>query len=467
MEHKHTFRTGITSVLAMLYLVLFGMLALGFHAATSIASQVVHNDLRIAQAQLAAETGMDFMRFALHGVAIPPDVQPADILTEVAIDLEAQLKGTGNLGSNQVAIIGNRIEVPVGANNYIRIGGTNLKFRAEVICIDRDLVVKVIGGPNNFASTGAGRTAIELTYHPEERPTTFFEYGMASRGTFTLLTKNLITANPPSHASVLSLSEANPPVMIGSSSSTPGGIAGAISVLQGATPSIFPGWSVAGSTSQTDIFSNHVAEFPITDAPKLPVIDTSMYRPFATNTYLPGGTHYENIIIPPNTNPTFNGPCDIKGVVYVQQPNQVSFSGKVAITGIIVSEGSGVGTIVSNQLVFSGTGGSKQGVDALPDLPQFIGLKQLGGSFIIAPDFDVQLTGNFGNLNGHIVGDKVTLSGSTTSTINGSLVALTGNLTIDGNSTVSLTYDPTQKHVGLRFDDRYVPDPTSYLETIP
>ena len=455
MAKLQTTRAGVTSVLAMLYLVLFALLAIGFYAATTVASQVVQNDLRSAQALLAAETGMDFMRFVLHGVRIPPDVPPEYLLDEVVEDLQYQLDGTGNLGSNEVALIGNKIQVPVGANKYIQLGTSNLRFRAEITRGDtpdteRHLYVTVVGGSSGIAT--AQRSAIRLTYTPEERPTDFFDYGMASQGTFTLLTKNIITADPPSHGSVLSFSTADPPVTIGTSSGTPGGISGDITIMPGTTPLIYPGWTVDGTTSQSSILADSVDYLPPVDGPTLPV---------------PGFASYDNIIIPPNMNPTFNGPCTIRGVVYVQQPNKVSFSGHVDITGIIVSEGNGVGTLVSNQLVFSGNGGSKLGVEALPDEPQFSGLKDLGGSFIIAPDFDVQFSGNFGNLNGHIVGDKVTLSGNTSSTVKGSLVALNGNLTIGGNSAVSLLYDPNQKHVGLRFDDRYIPDPASYVETRP
>jgi hypothetical protein len=472
MTTKRNIRRGVTSVLAMLYLVLFGMLAIGFYAATSIASQVVYNELRSAEALLAAETGMDFMRYALHGVAIAPDTPTDQILPEVWNDLDNQLAGTGNLGSNQIGLTATKIEVPQGANSYIRIDGSNVRFRAEITQgtapgTERELTVKVIGAANSNGSI-RDRAGVTLVYKTQERPTQFFDYGMASKGAYQILTKNMVTANPPSLASVLSLSMNNPPVTIGASSGTPGGIQGDIYILPGApSPNIYPSWSVGGSTIHGDIITNHVHTLPATDPPKLPVPDTSMYRAFATNTYVPGFASYENIVIPANTNPIINSGTDIKGVIYIQQPNKVSFQGNVSITGIIVSEGNGIGTLLTNQIIFSGNGGSKQGVEALPDVPQFTDLKKLGGSFIIAPDFDVQLTGNFGNLNGHIVGDKVTLSGSTTSTVKGSVVATRNTLTIGGNSTLSLLYDPNQKHVGLRFDERYVPDATTWAEVKP
>ena len=70
-------RRGATAVLAMLYLVLFSTLALGFYAATTTAVQVSHNDSQVSRAFLASESGLDFMRYHLSRVSIPA-YAPAD-----------------------------------------------------------------------------------------------------------------------------------------------------------------------------------------------------------------------------------------------------------------------------------------------------------------------------------------------------------------------------------------------------
>ena len=59
------------------------------------------------------------------------------------------------------------------------------------------------------------------------------------------------------------------------------------------------------------------------------------------NTYKPGQKIYTNVIIPPNTNPMFSGPTTIEGVVYIKQPNKVTFNGNCTITGVIVGENLG------------------------------------------------------------------------------------------------------------------------------
>src|SRR5689334_18181538 len=70
-------RAGMTSVLAMLYLILFSSLAVGFYAATNTAVQVSSNERHARQAMLSAESGMEFMRLILGNVEIPPNT-PSD-----------------------------------------------------------------------------------------------------------------------------------------------------------------------------------------------------------------------------------------------------------------------------------------------------------------------------------------------------------------------------------------------------
>jgi hypothetical protein len=405
---------------------------------------------------------------------IPPNVTTANLLTEVNNDLRALLNPTGNFIDKTVNLTnGNsRIEIPVGSNNYVNIGNGQ-KFRA-VITRDasydaipgtdtKRLLIRIIGSGDGAA--GVGTTAgVELEYARAERETTFFQYGMASRGQVSVLTKNLLTGTPASQAGIISYSSVNPPVNLAGLAG--GGIAGDIYVPNGTVPTVLVGNSVGGTANTVDIMANHVHHFDASEVPAMPVPDTSIFRAFATNNYVAGQASYKNVVIPANINPTFNGPCTIQGVVWVKQPNKVTFSGQVQITGVIASENSGVGTLLTNQLIFSGNGGSKMGVEGLPDTPEFSGLKALAGSFIVAPGFDVQLTGNFGNMNGHIVGDKVTVSGSSASTVAGTLVALKSTLTVGGNTTAS--FKPgTGGHAGLRFDDRYLPDFSSYTEVKP
>src|SRR5580765_4507372 len=82
---------GMTSVLAMLYLVLFSSLAIGFYAATNTATQVTINDENVAQAFMASESGMDFMRYQLANVHIDATTPPDQVIDKLYTELQSKL----------------------------------------------------------------------------------------------------------------------------------------------------------------------------------------------------------------------------------------------------------------------------------------------------------------------------------------------------------------------------------------
>src|SRR5687767_16026049 len=111
MVHKRTLhsrgngrtrRRGVTSLMAMIFVVVFASLAIGFYAQTSINAKISGNDRRMIEARTAAESGLDFMRYELARVQLPPLMTEAQAFAEVRSDLATLLNGTGNMGSNVV-----------------------------------------------------------------------------------------------------------------------------------------------------------------------------------------------------------------------------------------------------------------------------------------------------------------------------------------------------------------------------
>src|SRR5205814_8920100 len=115
---------GMTSMLAMLYLILISALALGFYASTTYSSQLSNNDDRVAHAYLASETGMDFMRRQLAKVRIAPTTPPNAVLNELYTNLQNQLNGTSNLNGGNISKAGNTIHIP--ASGTIKLDNGNL-----------------------------------------------------------------------------------------------------------------------------------------------------------------------------------------------------------------------------------------------------------------------------------------------------------------------------------------------------
>src|SRR3954452_15868901 len=91
-------RRGITSAIAMIFLVTMALMALGFYAMTTTATQLSKNDRRTAKSLMAAESGIQFMRNRLAHVNIPAGTASANLLTELYNDLSVDGNIVGNIG---------------------------------------------------------------------------------------------------------------------------------------------------------------------------------------------------------------------------------------------------------------------------------------------------------------------------------------------------------------------------------
>src|SRR6266581_1614872 len=89
-------RSGITAVLAMLYLTLMASLALGFYSATNTAVIVSDNEQKSERARLAAESGLDFARFQLMRISISGKVPQDQHFATMATKIAANMNGSGN-----------------------------------------------------------------------------------------------------------------------------------------------------------------------------------------------------------------------------------------------------------------------------------------------------------------------------------------------------------------------------------
>src|ERR1051325_8327267 len=83
-------RRGVASVLAMLYLIIFATLALGFYTAVTTSAQLAPNDDRALGAQSAAETGLQYLKYQLGQVRFPSNTPSDKIFQELFNDLQAQ-----------------------------------------------------------------------------------------------------------------------------------------------------------------------------------------------------------------------------------------------------------------------------------------------------------------------------------------------------------------------------------------
>src|SRR5438309_2226196 len=92
-------RRGFAAVLAMLYLALFSVMALGLYSAATISTQVSYNDTRNMRSLTAAETGMQFIRYQLDTLDIPYTSSPdaTTMFNTVCSQLHTKLDNTTNM----------------------------------------------------------------------------------------------------------------------------------------------------------------------------------------------------------------------------------------------------------------------------------------------------------------------------------------------------------------------------------
>lgn len=456
LGHK---RKGMTSVLAMLYLVLFSALAIGFYAATNTASQVTSNDSRVARAFMASESGMDFMRHQLANLDIPPNTAPADVVDYVYAQLADKLNGSGNLGDYTIAREGTSIiRIPGETGARIKLdssGGSS--FRATITDWAGEIVVKAEG---NYGGTeGAGR-AITMDFTRQEKSTTTFDYAVASKGQI-VVKKGDVTATAgvdPSIAKMMSASATEAAIKVSG-----GSIGGDLNIVEGGKVEV-TGGTVAGSSIPSVILSDHVFEV---DEPEFPTIDTTVYAQYATNAYVAGAKTQSNIRIPAGTNPKFNANDTVQGIMYIESPNQVTFLGDFKLKGFIVME---PGASTTDYLRFSGN----LTMSPVPSDPIFDALRATSGVAVLAPNASMLMSGSSGgSIKGNLIVKRFNFQGASDLLIDqGTIMTLdpgANSAVFDGSKSVKFTATGAgnQPKFGLSYSTFFMPKPSTYQEVAP
>jgi hypothetical protein len=457
-----TARKGVTAVLAMLYLTIMASLALGFYSASNTAVMVTYNEQRVERARLAAESGLDFIAFQLSKVTVPAKTPPEQRFATAAAKLAANMDGSGNLNNGSIFVSSDLIRIPTDPRAYIKFDDRGSDFQIIIERVDYNRIRVSCAGRHGQSLASVQSRAVRLEFDLVERPSSILQYGIATRGTVTTSGSSRLLGQPnPDKGSILSTNTTDQtPVRIGGKE-----ISGDISVVNPDANVVVSGGSVGGSTNVGDIQANHVHKG--VEDPEFPILDTSMFIPYATNKYTPGKSSYSNIIIPPNTNPSFGAGTEFKGVVYVKTPNRISFAGNTSIQGVIVTDTEGqVGNLNTNTVTFQG-GFESKGVETLD--ASYGNLRNLSGSFMIMPGFSLSFSGNFdAQAYGTIVVDKASMTGSAKVTLHGSLIIMSDTpMTMQGNAELTAGENAMAFPTGLRFSSRYRAVAETYEEILP
>jgi hypothetical protein len=156
----------------MLYLVVFAALALGFYATVNVSAQLSLNQVRGSEAQQAAESAVQFLRYHLNAVNIPGGLTSDQAFEELYMQLQGRLEGKGNLGTMKLGYRptapGNpgEIRIPDLATDTIPLVPNGPGFRAIITDTSPSVTVKFVG----TAGRGATVRAVRLQFQRAPKP---------------------------------------------------------------------------------------------------------------------------------------------------------------------------------------------------------------------------------------------------------------------------------------------------------
>jgi hypothetical protein len=448
-------KRGIASILAILMLAVLFTLAVSIWGVSNQNELQAANQSRAEAARLQAEGGLSFLLQKLSDFALPAGAQGPAVLTAVAQSLATQLNGTPNLAGSLVTAEGGTIQVPSIVTDAA--GG---RFFRATLTMDSATVLRlrVIG-----ACGGVTRTA-QMCLNAVTGRSAVFDYGVAARGPIEMRgNAALLGVNQNDEADLFTAAYVDVAVSLFGGAV----IEGDLSLSDPDGDVNLSSNAIVGGVSGNDRW-NHVhtgvgnVEFP--------EVDSSVFEPFATTVVNSSnvnslGTTLTNIRIAAGTNPTFNNNMVIQGVVFVETPNRVTFNGNLSMTGVIVTQDAGHGNTANNYIRFNGTS-SAAGVESLPNEPQFAALRAMPGSFLLAPGFEVNLSGNFGVAAGCMAAENFRFTGNTTGTVQGSIISY-GDTTFTETGTAIINIDRsggTSQPPGFISRARLVPDCDTYGE---
>ena len=422
----HTKRRGAALIISMIFVLVFSALAVSMASLSGNNLQLAENQRKADRARACAESGLEITRLWLSRVSISSTIPQEARFNEIASSFQSEAHGISNI-------------TPIYNSSSITIPSVTLNsakeqsFSAVITQIDAEtLQVDVTGVYGSLTRT------IRVNYKFGTRQHTIFDYGVATKGPLSL-TGNIelegVNVSVESDVYIASENALVALAIVGNSQ-----IAGDVSIANPlATVDLQGGQaSIGGETGEAAF--NHV--FIGVEPPEFPTPNPGHFEHYAINivdstTDTTADATFENVRIVGNTNPHFSGHVILKGIVFIETPNVVTFSGNATVTGIIVADGDVEDDSKTNQINFLGTVDSYP-VSELPDEEQFEDIKNETGTFIVAPGFGLSFGGNFSAFNGAIAGNGIEFFGNAGGIINGSVINYSDEeMTLSGNSDLS------------------------------
>ena len=455
----HRNRQGSALVLSLIFIAVFSALAAALGTISGANVRLADNFRKADTTRGSAESGLEVIRYWLSQVAMSGTIAPSERFNYLASTLQSQLTAAGI--TNIVPVVsGSTITV----TNVPLLSSNGQSFSAVLTSVDvNNVQLEVTGHYGSLDRT------VRSNFIFMHRADNVFDFGVATKGPLNL-TGNVelegYNIDVESNAYIdcddlMALS------IIGNSM-----IAGEVSIRNSMANVYLSGHAGVGGEYGADAM-NHVKKgVPPSEFPDM---DPSSFFSYATGAHghvlsptdpTSGASYtYENLHIPAGRNPSFSGNLTLKGVVYIETPNVVSFSGNLNITAVIVTNGSSTDNSGTNQLKFTGNI-TAHPVSQLPQEAKYAGLHSQTGTFILAPGFKASFGGNFGTVSGAIAANGLQFYGNAGGIVNGSIINYSPTaLELTGNSDLKFNRSGLTE-IPAGFVPRTIMqyDPSSYSE---
>ncbi len=407
-------RSSFALIISMIFVLLFSTLAISLSTMCTTNVKIADNQRNANKARGCAESGLEVVRLWMSNVSIQGDTLPSDKFLLLASSFAENADKTSNI---DIQCDSTPITIP-----STNLGAADKSFSATITPLPSadnpdTLAIEVTGSYGDITRT------IRANYAFGQRASTVFDFGVATRGPLSLSGNiELEGVNVSVEASVYIESQNDSLALsiIGNSQ-----IAGDVSIVNPIANVYLQGGKAGiGGETGDDAIENHVdIGVPPTE---FPTPNPGYFEQYVINTIdsscdTSADATYENVRILADTNPHFSGNVILKGIVFIETPNIVNFSGNVNIIGIIIGDGDYEDDSGTNQVNITGNV-SSQPVTNLPVEPQFAGIRNETGTFLMAPGFSASFGGNFDMVSGAIAANGINFFGNAGGIINGSVI---------------------------------------------
>jgi hypothetical protein len=451
-------KSGVALIVCMIFLAIFSALAVGVASMADNNAQLARNQHQGSLAFTGAQSGLEIMRYWVGGIEVSDDPNPQVKMQRVYSILHNKLAAAGveNISTGYDGS-SNTVTIPIVALDAASGQNFGVVFSLSDV---NTLQMQITGGG------GQASKKVAVNFDFVTLGSGVFSYGVATKGPLSLSGQaDIGSTDLAIYASVYidGLDTVSGDLL---TMTTKTAIAGDVSIAkENATYSV--SGSIGGANGSNVDDHIHMGVPPVS----FPTPNPEHFLQYATGPEIPSGTTashgtFDNCIIRAGSTVHFADDATINGVLYIESGANVNFDGKVTVNGIIAGDGPINNEDGISNLKFAGQVVSNDASTLTGS--QFDDIKKETGTFICAPGFQLNFSGQAFQVNGAVAANGISFSGQSGGTINGSILDYSKyTMTMVGQS--SLTFNRSGRDAipaGFEPVQRLDFAPNSYSESL-